>query len=765
VTLATNYLRATVGRTTVLCAGLSAAAVVFAVLAVTAPAPIVLLGDRLPAGSPRPGYDLLVGAAGHAAWTTDAAAASGGISLAQYGVVRRLPGVAVAAPMTMMGYVPVKVTFPVAVPTAAVTSPPKVLAVTAMYRRYGNPGAVSGRNADRAYVTAYPLLLNSGRNVQVASAVAPPAAVIRAPACPGAPSRPRQPMVYVAVDRPTPCWSARATPGPHARGGAPQSAVSVLLGWTFLLPLVAVDPAAEARLLHLDKAVVRGRYLPATAPAPLASVPMIVASSLADKDEAQLNVTTFPAGRTIGTATVTAATAYSLLVGHVRAAALAVPAYWTTSAVGGPLIRHGARPSGAGRASLSGASLQAIGVFNPDMVAGSLGAESPYHAARTITQTAAPAGYPGLATLVMPLQEASAFTATGAYAGLRRSMPIGSIRVVVAGVTGHDPLSFARLRAVAQEIVRATGLHVDVTVAAAATVAVGLDPGRLELAILVLLLGLTFFINGVGATLQGRRRDLLTLRALGWRRGRLMRQLLLEFALVAAGGWILAVALASVSGAVSPARPTRWWPVLAAGAAAAVTLAAIWWPLRQATRESARRSPKRTALGVVVLALGCAAVGQELAAQRVFHGIIVGSVLGRAVVWQTDPADLVAAVTVLAVTTLAVADVHWLNIGKRALELRTLHAIGWPSRSVVRLVVLEAVLAGAMGGLAGCSLDLVGGLAVTHTVSAGMLLVAASVFALGVFISLVALGLAAIARARVGDLDAGRPREAADGTD
>jgi len=722
---------------------------VFAVLAVTAPAPIVVLGHRLPPGSPRPRYDLLVGPG---AGTSSAA---GGISLAQYGVVRRLPGVAVAAPITLIGYVPVKVTFPVAV-AAAVTSPPKVLTVTAMYRSIGHAGAARERNPDSAYVTAYPLLPNSGRSVLAAGDVAASAAAIRAPACPGEPSRPRRkPVVYVAVERPKPCWSARATSGPHARGGAPQSAVSVLLGWTFLLPLVAVDPAAEARLLHLEKAVVRGSYLPSTSKAPLAPVPMIVASSVDDKDEAQLSITTLPAGRTIGAATVTAATAYSLLVGHVRAATLPVPAYWTTpgqSAVGGPLIRHAARASGAGRSS-SGASLDAIGVFNPDKVAGSLATPSPYHAARTITQTAAPPGYAGLATLVMPLQDASAFTATGAYAGSRRSMPIGSIRVVVAGVTGHDPLSLARVRAVAQEIIRGTGLHVDVTVAATATVAAGLDAGRLELAIVVLLPGLAFFVNGVSAALEGRRRDLLTLRALGWRRGRLMRQVLLEFALVAAAGWIVAIGLASVSGAVSPARQMRWWPVLAAGVAIAATLAAIWWPVRQATRESAGREPRRTVLGVVVLALGCAAVGQELAAQWVFHGVIAGSVLGRAVMWQSDSASLGAAVTVLALTTLALADIHWLNIGKRALELRTLHAIGWPARKLVRLVVLKAALVGALGGLAGCTTDLAGALAVTQSVPVGMLLVAATVFGLGVVVSLVALGLAALARPRLRGLD------------
>jgi hypothetical protein len=465
---------------------------------------------------------------------------------------------------------------------------------------------------------------------------------------------------------------------------------------------------------------------------------------------------------------VTAATAYSALVGHVRAAGLAVPAYWTTVgqvAANGHLIPHAAGASGGNRGSLAGASLQAIGIFNPDKVASALTSPSPYRVAQTTTQTAAPASYPALATLVMPLQDVRAFAAAGAYAGSDLSMPIGSIRVVVAGVTGDDQLSLARVRAVAQEIVRATGLHVDVTVAAAATVALGLDPARLELAVLVLLPGLTFFVNGVGATLQGRRRDLLTLRALGWRRGRLMKQLLLEFALVTAGAWILSVAIGSAIAAVSPAQPTRWWPVIATGAALVMTLAAIWWPVRQATRESEHRARNRSAPGVVVLALGCAAVGQELAAHWVFHGVIVGSVLGRAVVWQADPAGLGASVAVLVVTTLAVADMHWLDLGKRALELRTLRAIGWPARRIVRLVAPRAVLVGALGGLAGCTADLLAAVAVTQREPAGMLLVAASVFALGVVVSLVALGLAALARPRLGDLDSVRPREAANGND
>ena len=61
------------------------------------------------------------------------------------------------------------------------------------------------------------------------------------------------------------------------------STLSVKLSWTFQLPLVAVDPAAEAQLLNLNGAVTSGSYLPETATAPgTGPVPMLMAGSIAE---------------------------------------------------------------------------------------------------------------------------------------------------------------------------------------------------------------------------------------------------------------------------------------------------------------------------------------------------------------------------------------------------------------------------------------------------------------------------------------------------
>jgi putative ABC transport system permease protein len=534
-----------------MCAGLGAVALAFALLAMNAPAPIARVGDSLPATHQSLDYDILVAPAEHGfgpdgspptAGPVDLSAMTGGISLAQYAIIRRLAGVEVAAPMAMIGYIPVKVTFAVTVPTSAITTLPKLFTLMAVLRGNGGVNAVTKRAAPGTYLTADPLFFNSGASVQGPGEVADSAVGIRALACPSQTWQPALPVIYVVAARRTECPSTRATRGSHASRGAGPSAVSVPVGWTFLLPLIAVDPAAEARLVHLDKAVSRGKYLPAATTAPLAPVPMIVASSIYDDDEVQLTAT-LAAGQPAGSATVTAAAAYSLLVSHIGAAALTVPVFWTASAIAsgqsagaGSLTRHAARVSDSRAASSSGAALAAIGVFNPDAVATSQATPSPYRAARPIGPTVNSAGYPSSAVLVMPLQDIGAFTAPAAYADTGRGKPIGSIRVVVAGATGDGPLSTARVRAVAQEIARATGLHVDVSDATRSTVAIGLDPLRLELSVLVLPLGLAFFANGVGATLRGRRRDLLTLRALGWRRRHLTQQLLQEFGLIAVGG-------------------------------------------------------------------------------------------------------------------------------------------------------------------------------------------------------------------------------------
>ena len=830
--LASSYLRSAPRRAGALGAGIAAAAAAFAVLGMNAVAATVQIRGSIPPASPVRAYDILVrpaGPAGQQAAGTpltrpgDLTELSGGITLAQYDVIRRLGGVQIAAPMTMVGYVPLTITMSVPVSAAVATSKPQLLALTAAYRSDNGLSTVTQRDIGSAYVGG----------------------------------------------------------SPHGGTAHQRATVRVSVGWTFLLPLVAVDPAAEARLLLLDKAVIRGSCLPAAAAAPGAPVPMIMASSINDSDRELLSLTRLPvspsrpqgggrtapstgrlhgttAGRTAGTATVTAAQAYRQLLGYLGEPGTArVPGYLTKSrgtyvqSANGDLIPqpvatdratvwgstnrrtalavtadaedvgfsslalHAARTQGTGHALRAGAALTAVGVFDPGMLATSPATPSPYRGellpgadqasrrllgAQPLGPASNPAGYPDpAATLVMPLQDISAFT--GSYTGTDARAPIASIRVRVASATGDDALSQERIRAVADEIVRATGLDVEVTLAATAVtrtvalpagrlgrpplrvrevwyrsdtatiVVTAIDPSRIALSALILLAGAAFFGNAAAAALRARRRDLATLTALGWRRRQLRRQLLQEFAAVALASGLLAAVAAAAIGAALGHRPVSGWAVLGLPAAVVMTIGAAWLPVRQAAAAAERhgaaaaargtgarprwrpwlgavgglrREPGRIVVGALVIAVACALLGGELALRWAFGGVLVGSVAGRPVSWLAGPGDVPAVLALLVMATITVADVDWLAAADRALEVRTLRAIGWPTSRVARLVTREAALLGIVGGVTAGVLDVVGCLAVAHQVPGRVLTAAAVAAGTGLLLSLVAAGLSAV---------------------
>ena len=121
----TGYHRSVWWWMSVTCGAL-AVGVAIAVLIVgtSAPASLQLSGSVPGTGAAR-SYDIVVSAPGSSGsgdtggWTESPAALdglSGGITLAQYDAIRKLPGVEVAAPLTMVGYVPFTVSAPMAIP-------------------------------------------------------------------------------------------------------------------------------------------------------------------------------------------------------------------------------------------------------------------------------------------------------------------------------------------------------------------------------------------------------------------------------------------------------------------------------------------------------------------------------------------------------------------------------------------------------------------------------------------------------------------------
>jgi putative ABC transport system permease protein len=890
-------------RTATLVVGIAAVAAAFTILCMNASAPTVQVRGELPAASPPRAYDILVRVpsrvaqqpgADSLARPTDLAELSGGITLAEYNTIRRLPGVQVAAPMTMIGYVPVTVIIPVAVPASALTSTPALFTVTARQRVDAGLSIVTDLNVGSTYVTTAPLAVSTGEAGPGAGDVEAGQDGALTLVCPSASPTPLPSVFSVDAQRRTACWSTSTGPDPAEWSGRPPATLSVPVAWTFLLPLVAVDPAAEARLLHLDRAVTQGSYLPKIRVSHSGSVPVIIASSIDDDAEDSLTLTRLSAGAAVsyssgltpdqinalldatngqtigGTDTVTAARAYrELLSSLLGSRAVTVPAYWTPepahylTGAGGALIPQqvpadpavwadpyaltGFDAATADAADVgfraltphvavsftssaadsgqpsSAAGLHVVGVFNPDRIANSAATPSPYLGERlpgadaasrrllggaTLAPDGNPAGYPSPgATLVMPLQDIGAFTAAGSYTHTDERAPIGSIRVRVAGVTSDNAMSQARVRMVAQEIVRATGLQVDVTLAASAAtrtidlaaghdgrpaltvseiwyrsdtrtmVSSAVDPRSVGLSTTVLLVGSVFVVSGSSATLRRRRRELSTLRALGWRRRRVTWQLVRVFALISAAAGMLAVLLAYAVNAALSRDPVTGWPLLSLPVAVVMTIVAAWWQVRRISAEqtpaadlaetfaggrtrppsvirhlvrNTLRAARRNAPGAVVITVACAALGLELAVRWVFGGVVVGSLLGSPFWWQDDPVDLAAVLTIVALAAVTMMDISWLN-GERAVELRTLRAIGWSARGVARLAVSEAALLGVAGGVAGGLLDVVGILAVVHRVPAGLLPVVTVVVGTGVAIAMVATGVPVAARLHRGN--------------
>lgn len=392
------------------------------------------------------------------------------------------------------------------------------------------------------------------------------------------------------------------------------------------------------------------------------------------------------------------------------------------------------------------------------------------------------AGYlaqpPGLLTT---LRGARVYT-SATFPDTQGQPPISAIRVRVAGVTGPDAVSRERIRQAAERIATRTGLDVDITAGSSgAPTAVDLPAGRYgrpELALsepwirkgvathvlnavdrksvvlfaLILVVCALFVANAASAAVRARRTELGVLAALGWSTGRLFAVVLLEVGIVGliAGllGGLLALPLAELVGITASIQRL-------ALAVAAATLLALLAGLAPATRaaradptaaiqplvlEARRawrprsvgalavvnlvRTPGRTALAALSLAIGVCALTLLLAATIAFNDTLVGTLLGGAVAVEVRSTDYIAVAATVLLGAASVADVLFLNLRERAGELATLRATGWDEAALGRLVGLEGLWIGAVGGLVGALAGLAGAAVFAGAVPFTLVLVA-----------------------------------------
>jgi hypothetical protein len=788
----TSYHRSVWWWISVTCGGLAVAvALAVVVVGTSVPASVQLTGNMPGTGDPR-SYDIIVSAPGSGGADDAESAAkpaaldslSGGITLRQWDAIRALAGVQVAAPLTMVGYVPFTVTAPIDIPASVRAAAPTGVTLTIRLRSDNGLSTVTWDDATIAYPTVKP------------------------------------------------------------------SSLSVKLSWTFQLPLVAVDPGAEAQLLNLNGAVTSGSYLPESAAAAGGPVPMLMAGSLASDEAAQVIIDSPAAGSPGGdssaaaTATLTTKSAYRQLLGEVTSTPGKIAGYWTAGPVtyaagpGGALApepvatslaaawngayQWAGQPAQASALDVSfrtltehtapagGATVKAVGVFDPARVASAPATPSPYSAelltgadprSRQLLgdQPLAPDGDPAdygrsAASLVVPLSDIGAFT--GGYSGETRNAPIGAIRVRVAGAEGDTAASADKISAVAQEIVRATGLHVQPVLGTTATTRVvalpaglhgrpallvdevwygsgvrttvwtGLGLDSIVLVELELLAGEVGIGWGTWRLLRSRRRELATLRALGWRRRQLAGRLLAEFApavVIAAGaaalaGYAVSAALAGrlawawlllcvpplIAVAVSRARRTLLAAKLSGLARTVRPPAPSARPARAggpARLVRGRLRPRsRRLLRALVIAGASVALSLQLAARWAFAGAAT-SWTQHAV---TGPGLLVDGAAVLVVTAMAtftVADLDWVALREQAVDVRTLRAIGWSDLDLTLFRLWNAAWPGLAGGLIAGGIDVLAGLPAS---GAALLRVSALVVlavGAGLVLSLLANGL------------------------
>ncbi|HTZ24831.1 MAG TPA: FtsX-like permease family protein [Streptosporangiaceae bacterium] len=382
------------------------------------------------------------------------------------------------------------------------------------------------------------------------------------------------------------------------------------------------------------------------------------------------------------------------------------------------------------------------------------------------------------------------------YTGVPAADPISVIRVRVAGVTGAGALSRERINAVAQQIEQRTGLDVDVVAGSspspvtidvpagkfgqppltlsqnwvkegvALAILKAVDKTSVALYVLILVVCGLFVANAATAAVRGRRRELGVLAAVGWRRSRLFTTILGELAAIGLGAGLLAAAVAvPISSALgldpSPARAMLAVPV-AIAVALAGGLAPAWLAARADPVASIRppvlatgrahhprgitslallnvaRTPGRTAIGVISLAVGIAALTMLTAVTFAFRGIIVGSLLGDAVAVQVRSVDYIAAGATIILGVLAVADVMFLNITERAAELATIRSFGWRDAALARLVITEGAIIGIAGSLTGAAFGLAAAAWFAGQLPARLLAIAAAAVAAGIVVTVTA---------------------------
>jgi putative ABC transport system permease protein len=415
---------------------------------------------------------------------------------------------------------------------------------------------------------------------------------------------------------------------------------------------------------------------------------------------------------------------------------------------------------------------------------------------RTLYPTLNPEGYLQSPPLIL--------TTLAAARELRGDEVISGIRVRVAGVNRLSPANQRKIETVAGEIVRLTGLDVDIMIGSSPTRVLVRVPGvgyveeqwiqknvtalyqqrvqagHLILLVALLSIGALFVLDLAWAEVVARRRTIALQKALGWRSstvfGQVLGHLLLVSAVAAPLGALLAWATAGLWGWQPPsARLLVGVPLLVVALSLLGALYPAWLAarvppiagLQQGSLRATAGRPGRTflpprsllllawqglarrwsrsALGGLTAMLSAALLVLMLAVTVDRQGAMSGTLLGEFILVRIESYHYAIVAIGFGLAALSLANSLLAGVLERGREIGVLKAVGWRTATVARLFVAEGTLLGLLGGLAGAALGLALFAGLYQSVPASLGWIAA----VGVLAPLLVGALAALYPARV----------------
>jgi putative ABC transport system permease protein len=303
------------GRSVALGTGMLVAAVAFASLTAAVDVNSARITGTVAANWRGP-YDLVVLPPGpsqavpgnHLVQVNYLSASGGGITIGQYRRIAGLPGVGVAAPLAIVGYVLETVYVPVPLSTAAVgRSGARVLAVSSQMVADRGLSRYPAQPSGYVYITPDPLSAGTTSLHTPVERLPDGASVAVCGIAWNEASGGASPFAGVTDTGLDDCWS-RVTghPGVAAvprSGGGPATA---WVSWSFPVLVAGIDPVAENALTGLGSAVTAGRYLSESSPLRLvpagapgtgttsAVVPVLGSSTSFDGDSNRVRIRLLP---------------------------------------------------------------------------------------------------------------------------------------------------------------------------------------------------------------------------------------------------------------------------------------------------------------------------------------------------------------------------------------------------------------------------------------------------------------------------------------